>query len=102
MAKAKKDRAPEFAQTIIDAIAAGLADGKWTRPWNCLGEFPHNPVTGRRFSGANALKLMMAGGGAWATFNQWQEVGAQVRKGEKGILVCRPKSFTKENTLLAP
>lgn len=97
MAKAKKDRAPEFAQSIIDAIAAGQADGKWIRPWNCLGDFPHNPVTGRRFSGANALKLMIAGGGAWATYNQWQEAGAQVREGEKGILVCRPKSFTKEN-----
>jgi len=50
---------------------------------------PHNPASGRRYSGANAVWLAMQGRGdpRWMTELQAQGVGAQVRHGEKGTLV---------------
>jgi antirestriction protein ArdC len=50
---------------------------------------PHNPVSGTRYKGSNALWLEMQGRGdpRWMTYKQAQGVGAQVRRGEKGALV---------------
>lgn len=67
-------------------------------PWNpklCTGgsaHLPHNPVGNYAYHGINILSLWGSqeqNGYArpeWATFRQWQAVGAQVRKGEKGSL----------------
>lgn len=90
---------------IIAAIEAGPGDFRlpWHRPGGCIGR-PANAVTGRRYQGVNVLALWAAAelrgysSGRWATFRQWQEAGAQVRKGEKSSLVVFFKSFDVTET----
>lgn len=84
------DVAAEFTTKIIDAIEGGEVNGKWVRPWNLVGEWPTNPVTGKRYSAGNALYLMILGGGFFAGYGQWQSIGAQVRKGSKSVSVYAP------------
>ena len=68
-----------------------MLEGRWVRPWQNTGAgFPTNALTGRPYSGTNAFMLLIAGGGQWATYKQWQELGAQVRKGEKSTKILRP------------
>jgi antirestriction protein ArdC len=61
---------------------------------------PANAASGRRYSGINVLILWAAvieGGFAsqrWLTYRQAQQVGGNVRKGEKGTSVCYADRFT--------
>lgn len=75
---------------IVAAIEAGAKGGKL--PWHSGGAdvgCPRNARSGARYRGVNVVALWAsadAGGhpsGLWATYRQWQELGAQVRKGEK-------------------
>ena len=58
-----------------------------------------NAKTGAEYRGENAEVLMRMElaakykHGTWATYKQWQELGFQVRKGEKGIGL---KFFTRD------
>jgi antirestriction protein ArdC len=91
------------AQAAMAATVAQLVElmeqgaGAWRMPWNTAGDAwrPSNPVTGRRYTGGNrvhlALMAMMAGRSShWATYKQWQEIGAQVRRGERSTPILRP------------
>jgi antirestriction protein ArdC len=57
-----------------------------------------NAATKREYRGVNVLMLWAAAeitgyqDGRWATFKQWQQIGAQVRRGERGT----PLVFCKE------
>lgn len=61
-------------------------------PWQkrCFGEdygtLPMNPVTGRRYRAGNLLHLMLQeySDPRWLTYRQAQNLGGQVREGEKG------------------
>src|SRR3954447_391202 len=74
---------------LVDAIEAGAAD--WQMPWRSLGStgWPTNAATGNRYSGGNVLPLTIIThrrgwqSSRWATYKQWEAVGAQVRKGER-------------------
>lgn len=88
MAKAKRDVLAEITDQFIAAIETVGSD--WKCPWRKVGSLPTNAATGKRYSGVNLLVLMMQGGGLWATYKQWESLGAQVRKGEKGTLIVRP------------
>jgi hypothetical protein len=84
---------------ITDQIIAELEQGvrPWHKPW-AAGHIA-GPVSrplrsnGKPYSGINILMLwatsMQRGYSApiWMTYRQAQELGAQVRKGEKGTLV---------------
>ncbi|WP_132249207.1 ArdC family protein [Methylobacterium segetis] len=66
----------------------------WVCPWHrAAGGLPRNAVTRRAYRGINTLALWCAGqerGYAdprWATYRQWSEQGAQVRRGEQGTAV---------------
>lgn len=80
----------EVVDRLVAAIEAG-ADG-WQMPWRNLGVtgWPTNAATGNRYSGANFIALHFATvergwpTARWATFKQWQSLGAQVRRGEHG------------------
>ena len=64
-------------------IEAGTAP--WMQPWEPgSSSGPRNPVTGRSYTGGNRMSLMMSGASdpRWATYKQFQTIGAQVRKGE--------------------
>jgi antirestriction protein ArdC len=79
---------------IIDAIEQGV--GTWRMPWNTSGRFafsPINVVSKKPYRGINTVCLWAAAqakgyeSGEWATYQQWRDRGAQVRKGEKSSLV---------------
>lgn len=90
---------------LIDAIEAG-AD-HWEMPWQKLGPSiltPTNASTGRVYRGGNRWALSFTAllrgydGGAWATYKQWQDLGAQVCKGETApaaVLVPMERKFTE-------
>jgi antirestriction protein ArdC len=79
---------------IADAITSGAAD--FVMPWHRTGkalDFPTNAISGRAYRGLNVLTLWMNGQaagfetGQWATYRQWNDNGAQVRKGERGSTI---------------
>lgn len=79
---------------IVQAIEAGA--GKFVMPWHFVGigvGRPTNAVTGKRYHGVNAVGLWAEAmvsafdTGHWATYRQWQELGAQVRRGERSAVI---------------
>jgi antirestriction protein ArdC len=86
-------------KTVTDQIIAELEKGAapWVKPWHAdaaSGGADHNIVSGAAYRGVNRLITGMASLAAgytapqWATYNQWQERGAQVLKGNKGTSIC--------------
>lgn len=81
-------------QRVTDKLLAALETcGAWERPWLGRGgssSMPVNATTGRQYRGSNVVMLWMAAmergfsRNVWGTFKQWQDKGAQVRKGESG------------------
>lgn len=89
---ARRDIAQEITDKMINAIENGEVNGKWQRPWSIAGfdQYPHNVITGKRYRGMNVLLLMIAGGGTFGTYKQWQSIGARIRKGEKSTMILAP------------
>ena len=101
----KADIYQRITNQIVAAIAAGAGESRM--PWHRkqgIGT-PTNAITGRAYRGINTLLLWAeadhAGfsSGAWATYRQWTQQGAQVRKGEKSALVMlwKPLSAVRED-----
>lgn len=89
----------QMTDEVIRSIEGGLANPMgWQAPWHAVTAGATNAVTKRRYNGGNWLWLTLLGHGPWATYKQWESVGAQVRKGEHGtvILVPVPVKFEKE------
>ena len=88
----------DLYQSVTDRIVSMIerGTGDWRMPWHGSTSgnisMPHN-VTGRTYRGVNVPPLWAAAEAfgyaspVWATYKQWQERGAQVRKGEKSTLV---------------
>ncbi len=79
---------------IIAAIEAGA--GEYRMPWHHDGSSittPVNVASRKAYRGVNVIALWAAAqesgypSGTWGTYRQWHELGAQVRKGERGQLV---------------
>lgn len=84
-------------QIVTDQIIAKLEQGviPWRKPWSAKrGECAHNWVSGRPYSGINAMLLDT---GEYATFKQIQAAGGTVKKGEHGHIVVFYKLFEDEN-----
>ncbi|MBW4332253.1 DUF1738 domain-containing protein [Stakelama sp. CBK3Z-3] len=101
----KTDNRPSLYAEVTNHIIAELEQGvvPWVRPWNasaCGCAMPHNAGTGRRYSGINVLILWAAviegryASHRWLTYRQAQAAGGNVRKGEKGTIVCYADRFT--------
>jgi antirestriction protein ArdC len=88
-------------QIITDRIIQQLERGTvpWKKPWTEAGH-PQNLVTKRHYTGVNTWLLASAGYSQnyFLTFNQLQELGGSVRKGEKGHLVVFWKRMQSEET----
>ena len=75
----------------------------WRKPWSAAKNTGHpaNAATGKLYRGVNPLLLHLAGFDSkwWATYRQWQGLGGQVRKGERGtrIIFWSPVSRTSTN-----
>lgn len=93
----------DLHQTITDRIIAALETAKasdWRCPWHRSGGgLPTNARSGKPYRGVNILSLWCAdqvsgyGDSRWATYRQWAELGAQVRKGEKSSIVVFYKDY---------
>jgi antirestriction protein ArdC len=76
---------------VTARILAELENGHapWVKPWAATPgrNIPHNAATGNAYSGCNVILLWMAQGAytspRWLTYRQAQELGGNVRKGEK-------------------
>lgn len=95
--KAQRDTEQELTNGIIDLIENGMVEGKWVRPWKTVGFLPFNASTGNQYRGINMLLGIIMGGGAFATYKQWQELGGQVRAGEKAVMMFRPLTIQRKD-----
>ena len=94
--------------TITNQIIAALERGTdtFSLPWHRSTaplSRPMNAATGKAYRGVNVLALWASaeaqdfGHGLWATYRQWQSLGAQVRKGEKASPIVFYKVFEKRD-----
>jgi antirestriction protein ArdC len=74
-------------------------------PWRRSGGplwIPFNALTQKAYNGVNVIALWVEAEARqfshpiWATYKQWAELGAQVRKGEKAALVVFYKQYETE------
>ena len=92
-------------QEVTDSIIQQLENGAmpWIKPWATDSTADKNFLSQAPYKGINRLMLglssMVNGFGCpvWASFKQWQTVGATVRKGEKGTKIVFYSPVTKEN-----
>ena len=74
---------------IISQLEAGIAP--WIKPWKSgsVGGADRNIVSKKEYSGVNRLILGMSGYSShiWGSFKQWQDLGATVKKGERGTQI---------------
>lgn len=81
----------EITDSIIKELEKGAAP--WVKPWNAPNSADKNIVSQRPYRGINRLITAMVSGikgysnPAWASYKQWQDIGGQVRKDEKGTKV---------------
>ncbi|WP_051862569.1 ArdC family protein [Ferrovum myxofaciens] len=90
----KKPR--DLRQEVTDKLVEALDKGEipWNKPWESLElGMPRNMVSGREYTGANSLILMLEQRDRghkdprYGTFKQINELGGKVTRGEKGIPV---------------
>jgi antirestriction protein ArdC len=96
----KRDIHAEITAKLIAAIEAN--PGEPVLPWRKSAGplwLPFNALTGNRYNGINVISLWVAaeGGGyptpIWATYRQWTQLDAQVRKGERASIVVFYKQY---------
>jgi antirestriction protein ArdC len=98
----------DIHQTITEKIIAAIERGvgEWKMPWHRPGThftIPKNPLTENTYRGSNILSLWIDAADKafthqiWATYRQWSELGAQVRKGEKGSLIVKYGQWTPKD-----
>lgn len=89
------DTYKRVTDTIVRAIESGET-GAWKMPWHTIGNCNFSPINAasrKPYRGINTLALWAESqergftSGEWATYQQWQERGGQVRKGEKSSAV---------------
>lgn len=102
----KQDVYKKVTDTILAALEAGTRP--WMQPWHAA--HAAGPISrplrhnGKPYSGINTLMLwgtaMEKGYVApiWMTYQQAQELGAQVKKGEHGSLVVYANTLTRTET----
>jgi antirestriction protein ArdC len=90
-------------QQVTDRIISELERGAapWIKPWTTYagsGE-DQNIISKKPYNGINRVILGMSGfsSSKWASFKQWQELGATVRKGEKGTMIVFYSPIKKES-----
>lgn len=93
----------DITNQLIAAIES--SPGELTLPWRRRGGSLHMPVnaqTGKAYRGVNVISLWVASEtrgydhNLWATYRQWAELGAQVRKSEKSAHVIFYKEYATD------
>lgn len=92
---------PDVFQMVTDRIVMALEGGiiPWRKPWNAGAGAPRNYVSGHVYQSINAFLLGMLPYEypLFMTYKQAEQVGGQVRKGEKGMMVVYFSHIQKEN-----
>lgn len=102
---AKRDIYQEVTDSVLEYLSGSREPGNWQRPWTtrAASQLPMNVTTGQPYNGINVICLWVAAmkreyrAGLWATYKQWQEAGAQVRKGERGAHIVYVGATTKRD-----
>lgn len=90
---------------VTSRIIVELEEGRlpWVQPWDsaaCGCTMPQNAGTARRYSGINILLLWAEGiakgyaSQRWLTYRQAEAADGNVRRGEKGTVICYADRFT--------
>lgn len=74
-------------EIVTDRIIKQIENGviPWEKPWTGIRSGAYNRITKKPYSLLNQMLLKHKG--EYATFKQWQELGAHVRKGAKSEIV---------------
>jgi antirestriction protein ArdC len=102
--------ASNIYETVTDRIISALEGGviPWKKEWRNVrvdgGGLPYNLVSKKPYRGINILTLACSGysSAGWCTYKQAQELGYQVRKGEKSSPVVFWSFPTKEQLIANP
>jgi len=88
-------------QSVTDRMIAALEAGTvpWQSPYLGALGLPQNFTTRKAYRGINVWLLALAGYSSpfWTTYKQAQDLGGNVRKGEKGSLVVKYGTFETED-----
>ena len=92
-------------QEITDSIIKQLEQGAapWIKPWRVDASADKNIISQKPYQGINRLILGMSSMAQgfdvpiWASYKQWESLGANVRKGEKGTKIVFYSPVEKEN-----
>ena len=94
LSQPKADVFTTITANIASAIESGIRD--FVMPWHggiLSPTFPTNAATEKPYRGVNVVALWVDANikryisGYWASYKQWQSLGAQVRKGERGSTI---------------
>ena len=91
----------EITQSIIEQLENGAAP--WIKPWKADSSADKNLVSQKPYQGINRLLLGMSSMvkgfsvPVWASYKQWEAIGANVKKGEKGTKIVFYSPVSKEN-----
>ncbi|MEJ6789514.1 zincin-like metallopeptidase domain-containing protein [Brevundimonas sp. BR2-1] len=87
----------DLYRTVTDKIVAAIeaGAGKFVMPWHVSAATgrPTNAFTGHGYRGVNVVTLWAEavvsgyGTGWWASYRQWERLGAQVRRGQRGTVI---------------
>ena len=90
----------QITSSIVTAIEQGAE--RYQMPWHTLST-PINAATQKAYRGINVLNLWIASSRSgysspvWATYRQWSEIGAPVRRGARSTTVVFWKFFDRES-----
>lgn len=91
----------DIYQQVTDKIIAQLEAGvvPWKSPYFSKVGFPRNFSSGKAYQGINVflLRSLRCTSPYFLTFLQAKELGGHVRKGERGSLVVKYGTYTKED-----
>jgi antirestriction protein ArdC len=91
----------EITQSIIEQLEQGAAP--WIKPWKADSSADKNLVSQKPYQGINRLLLGMSSMvkgfsvPVWASYKQWEAIGANVKKGEKGTKIVFYSPVTKQD-----
>lgn len=90
----------DLYETVTNRIIESIENGvlPWVKDWTTKnGQSDYNIVTGKAYQGINTILLSMQGFSSpiWASYKQWQEKGAQVKKGATGSMIVYASKIEK-------
>lgn len=74
-------------EMVTERIISQLEQGviPWEKPWTGIRSGAYNRISKKSYSLLN--QMLLKHDGEYATYKQWQDLGGQVRKGEKSEIV---------------